>query len=226
MRRFELVDEGSKKFWEIAQRGRTVRVRFGRIGTRGVEQVREHGTPAEARAASEKLVAEKLRKGYCESAGGEPKPKKQPKLLDAAGKGDVAKAKTAGASTITLGRALLEALRQAPRDKLVEIATELVDRGASLAVTDRFGNSPLTGAVHRDSEALVRLFVERGAPIDGTKKSIPLIVAVENKKAAMVRLLLALGADPNVRLRSHTPLSLAKTSAKDLVPILERATTA
>ncbi len=66
MKRFELIEGGSKKFWEIGQSGCDMTVRYGRIGTNGQTQIKSF--PDEARAAREvqKLIAEKVKKGYAE----------------------------------------------------------------------------------------------------------------------------------------------------------------
>ncbi len=66
MRRFELVEGGSKKFWEIGVEGASYTVRFGRIGTSGQTQTKALGSEAEAHRAVEKLIAEKTKKGYLE----------------------------------------------------------------------------------------------------------------------------------------------------------------
>jgi predicted DNA-binding WGR domain protein len=65
---FEWIAGRSAKFWEIGTAGREVTVRFGRIGTRGQTQVK--GFPDDAAAARhvEKLVAQKIAKGYVEIA--------------------------------------------------------------------------------------------------------------------------------------------------------------
>ncbi len=70
MRRFELVEDGSRKFWEVAVEGSTVTVRFGRLGTDGQTKDKAHGSPAAAQKEADKLVAEKTKKGYVEVTGG------------------------------------------------------------------------------------------------------------------------------------------------------------
>ncbi|MCZ7429114.1 DUF4132 domain-containing protein [Micromonospora sp. WMMA1949] len=67
MRRFEFVGGGSAKFWEVGQSDTTVTVRYGSIGSQGRTQVKELGSLAEAAAHADRLVAEKLRKGYAET---------------------------------------------------------------------------------------------------------------------------------------------------------------
>jgi predicted DNA-binding WGR domain protein len=70
MRRFELVDASSSKFWEIEVDGLglAVTVRFGRIGTQGQAKTKTFGSDAEARKEHDKLVREKTGKGYLELA--------------------------------------------------------------------------------------------------------------------------------------------------------------
>ena len=66
-RYFEFIGGTSAKFWEISTSGGEVTVRFGRIGTQGQTQVKTFAdVPAAARHA-EKLVAEKIGKGYAET---------------------------------------------------------------------------------------------------------------------------------------------------------------
>ena len=50
VRRFELVDGTSNKFWEIALEEASFTVRFGRIGTSGQVQQKTFGSAEEARA--------------------------------------------------------------------------------------------------------------------------------------------------------------------------------
>ena len=66
MRRFELSDGTSNKFWEIDLDGKSFTVKFGKIGTNGQTQVKSFPTPAKAQAEHDKLVREKTGKGYAE----------------------------------------------------------------------------------------------------------------------------------------------------------------
>jgi predicted DNA-binding WGR domain protein/cell wall assembly regulator SMI1 len=77
MRRFELMDGTSQKFWEITLEGSAFTVHFGRIGAKGQTQTKTFSSPEAARTASEKLIAEKLGKGYSETTGG-PAPTHEP----------------------------------------------------------------------------------------------------------------------------------------------------
>jgi len=66
VRRFEFVGGGSQKFWEISVDGKALTVRFGRLGTRGQEQNKTYSDESKARREADKLIQEKLRKGYSE----------------------------------------------------------------------------------------------------------------------------------------------------------------
>ncbi|MFD5828356.1 DUF4132 domain-containing protein [Lentzea sp. NPDC060358] len=64
MRRWELVADGSAKFWEVDRDGVAVTVRFGRLGTAGQTKTKELASEEAARSHVAKLVAEKEKKGY------------------------------------------------------------------------------------------------------------------------------------------------------------------
>lgn len=61
---YEFRGTTSKKFWEIDTKGKTVTVRFGKIGTDGQMTVKTFGAPDVATAHAAKVTAEKLKKGY------------------------------------------------------------------------------------------------------------------------------------------------------------------
>jgi predicted DNA-binding WGR domain protein len=67
-RHFEFVSGNSAKFWEVTHAGTEVTVSFGRIGTIGQRQSKSLPTPAAAARHLEKLVSQKLAKGYQETA--------------------------------------------------------------------------------------------------------------------------------------------------------------
>ncbi|MFZ2267663.1 MAG: DNA ligase [Azonexus sp.] len=68
-RRFEYLDEKSAKFWEICLEDMTVFVNYGRIGSSGQSQQKQFADTDAAARHVEKLIAEKLGKGYCELSG-------------------------------------------------------------------------------------------------------------------------------------------------------------
>jgi len=70
LRRFEFTEGDSRKFWQIGRTGSDVTVSWGRIGTKGQLQIKQLGEEGRAERELEKLVAEKLRKGYLEVAQG------------------------------------------------------------------------------------------------------------------------------------------------------------
>ena len=67
-RRFEFVGGGSSKFWHITLDGAAYTVTFGRIGTAGQSQTKTFGNAALAQAEHDKIVREKVGKGYTEVA--------------------------------------------------------------------------------------------------------------------------------------------------------------
>ncbi|MDA8448346.1 DUF4132 domain-containing protein [Acidovorax sp. NCPPB 3859] len=66
MRRFELIEGSSSKFWEVEQAGSDLNIRWGRIGTAGQSQTKPFADTAKATAAMARLVTEKTGKGYAE----------------------------------------------------------------------------------------------------------------------------------------------------------------
>ncbi|MEH0843930.1 WGR domain-containing protein, partial [Micromonospora sp. CPCC 205711] len=67
MRRFDCVSGSAAKFWEVESADLTVTVRYGRTGSAGRIQVKEFGSATEAAEHADRLIAEKLRKGYVEA---------------------------------------------------------------------------------------------------------------------------------------------------------------
>ncbi len=67
---FHFQDGKSSKFWQIDVDGSRHTVRYGRVGTAGQVQAKDFVSEADARRAAERLIAEKLRKGYAEVGGG------------------------------------------------------------------------------------------------------------------------------------------------------------
>jgi predicted DNA-binding WGR domain protein len=68
IRRFEFVEGNSSKFYEVQIDGTTVTVRYGRIGTDGQTLTKEFTDAGKAQAHADKLIAQKLAKGYVECA--------------------------------------------------------------------------------------------------------------------------------------------------------------
>ena len=74
MRRFELIEGKSKKFWEVDVVGKSFTVHYGRIGTSGKTLTKSLASPAAAKVEAERLVREKLFKGYAEVSASAPEP--------------------------------------------------------------------------------------------------------------------------------------------------------
>jgi uncharacterized protein (TIGR02996 family) len=67
MRTFEFSDAKSHKFWNIEVEASTFTVHYGKIGTAGQKATRTFADDAAANAEADRLIAEKLRKGYRET---------------------------------------------------------------------------------------------------------------------------------------------------------------
>jgi uncharacterized protein (TIGR02996 family) len=67
MRTFTFSDGKSNKFWNIDLQGSEFTVTYGRAGSQGKAQTKTFATAAAAEAAHDKLVREKLAKGYVET---------------------------------------------------------------------------------------------------------------------------------------------------------------
>jgi len=77
VRRFELVEGKSAKFWQADVSGTTFIVEYGRLGTGGQRKEKDFGDEGAARRELEKKITEKLREGYSEvrTDGATPAPK-------------------------------------------------------------------------------------------------------------------------------------------------------
>ncbi len=67
MRTFTFSDATSHKFWNIEQAGKSFTVTYGKIGSNGQTQVKKFPDEAKALKEHDKLVQEKLKKGYAET---------------------------------------------------------------------------------------------------------------------------------------------------------------
>lgn len=54
------------KFWEITLDGKTVSVRFGKLGVNGQVSTKELASEEEAKKYADKKIAEKTKEGYTE----------------------------------------------------------------------------------------------------------------------------------------------------------------
>ena len=65
-RYFECVEGSAGKFWEVWLAGPDLTTRWGKLGAAGQQKTKTFPTPDKARAEYDKLVAEKVGKGYAE----------------------------------------------------------------------------------------------------------------------------------------------------------------
>jgi predicted DNA-binding WGR domain protein len=68
-RRFECVEDGAAKFWEVSIEGAAMTVRFGKKGTNGQSKTKDLGSAEAAAKEAESLIKEKTKKGYVEIGG-------------------------------------------------------------------------------------------------------------------------------------------------------------
>ncbi|MBX3159254.1 MAG: WGR domain-containing protein [Deltaproteobacteria bacterium] len=64
MPRYEFVEGSSSKFWDIKLAGSSFTTTFGKIGSTGQTQIKKFASDAVAQKEHDKLVAEKVKKGY------------------------------------------------------------------------------------------------------------------------------------------------------------------
>src|SRR5688572_17539545 len=64
MPRYEFSEGSSNKFWEITLEGTRYKVRYGKIGANGQTTVKDFGTEEKAKKEYDKIIGEKVKKGY------------------------------------------------------------------------------------------------------------------------------------------------------------------
>lgn len=115
MARYECVEGSAKKFWEIEVEGRSVTVRFGRLGTEGQRKTKRLASAETAVRERDRLVREKTQKGY-RLVGSEARPASAAPVRATATK---AARPAEGASGLAALEAFVAALRaHAPRNEL------------------------------------------------------------------------------------------------------------
>ena len=72
--RYEYSEGSSNKFWQIELSGTSFTTTFGKIGTPGTTSLKEWPDAATAKKEHDKLVAQKVKKGYQLVGGGAAKP--------------------------------------------------------------------------------------------------------------------------------------------------------
>ncbi|MEO6771779.1 MAG: WGR domain-containing protein [Kofleriaceae bacterium] len=69
MPRYEFAEGGSNKFWEITLSGKSFTTTYGKIGTTGQTTIKSFSSDADAKKEHDKIVAEKVKKGYALAGG-------------------------------------------------------------------------------------------------------------------------------------------------------------
>src|SRR5262249_33559798 len=67
MQTFQYSDAKSHKFWNIEVTGTSFTVTYGKVGSAGQTQTRTFATAEKSQAEADKLIREKLKKGYVET---------------------------------------------------------------------------------------------------------------------------------------------------------------
>ncbi|MEV8468099.1 ankyrin repeat domain-containing protein [Fluviibacterium sp. DFM31] len=110
------------------------------------------------------------------------------------------------------GRILNEALFEAAALNCPEIASRLLEMGASVEARNRFGGTPLNVAAARGAREIVASLLDHGAVLDHANLggTTPLLAAVQASRRRMVTDLIAAGANVNVANREGiTPVMAA-----------------
>jgi predicted DNA-binding WGR domain protein len=149
-REYQYVEGTSQKFWAIELDGRKHTVQFGRIGTAGQTQTKEFKTPEEARKAYDKLVHEKVGKGYQRVADTEGAPAAKPAKK---------KGPAAGPPTVVYRLALTYRDEDAQKSLSDVLAAFLADPAAATAPGLVIGHWGGVDSVDEDSAAIVEALV-------------------------------------------------------------------
>jgi uncharacterized protein (TIGR02996 family) len=128
MRKFTYSDTKSNKYWNIELTGSQFTVTYGRVGSTGQTQTKAFKDAAAAKKEHDKLVKEKLAKGYVEDA---PTAKPQPRSMREA----LEEALVANPDDLASHMAYADYLAEQgdPRGELVRVQLALEDEGKSAA---------------------------------------------------------------------------------------------
>jgi uncharacterized protein len=102
----------------------------------------------------------------------------------------------------------------------IDVATRLLDGGASVDARDRFGARPLSHAARFGHLPMVDLLLARGAPIDARNLAgaTALFFAADGTHTPVAQRLIDRGADVNLAGRSNvTPVSAASYRGNDAI---------
>ena len=102
----------------------------------------------------------------------------------------------------------------------VDLATQLLDQGASVDARDRIGARPLSHAARSGHLEMLNLLLARGAPADARdlNGATALYYAAERGQTAVVERLIERGADVNLTGRSGvSPVAAAAYAGRDAI---------
>jgi ankyrin repeat protein len=102
----------------------------------------------------------------------------------------------------------------------IDLATKLLDQGASVDARDRLGTRPLSHAAKSGHPKMVELLLARGAPIDARNLdgATALYFAAEGSQILIAQRLIERGADVNITGRSGiSPIAAAAYAGNDVI---------
>lgn len=213
-------DERSHKFWEIRVDGPSYMVTYGRVGTAGQTTLKEYGDDEACLRAAEKIVAQKLGKGYqdAEAPAAPTKTKGGTKATRTPRTTKTQKKKAApkkAAPKKAFSPRTLKAFYDALKEGALDRVKKDLERGLPLEVRFDYwgygagGETPLSFALAAGQDKVAALLIKAGADVNatGAYDHAPLHNA---KSARTAALLLDHGANIGARARGGaTPLHRA-----------------
>ena len=168
MRRFEFREGSSSKFWEVEQTGPTLHIAWGKIGTAGQKQDKTFATATEARTAHDKLVSEKVKKGYEETSS-----RARKKSVSEPNERSSELSKAAfGEEYLVRFRAMVDELRNDPEIQILQFEINPPAPEKELASLERSIGAPLAASLrsfYRAANGLQLRWIHRRHPSYGIK---------------------------------------------------------
>ena len=117
-------------------------------------------------------------------------------------------------------------LHWAARNNASETAEVLLDHGADVQATNKYGDTPLHSAVRKDASETAEVLLDHGVDVQATDKygDTPLHLAARNNASETAEVFLKRGADVNAKdNEGRTPLHYAtEKNASATVEVLRR----
>ncbi|EMI16331.1 WGR domain-containing protein [Rhodopirellula maiorica SM1] len=129
-RQLVFSDGKSHKFWNIELEGQSHTVTYGRVGTSGQSQTKDFDDAAAAKKSFDKLVQQKVKKGYSDSdvtATSAATTTQSAATKSAAGKSTTAGSKTAGGKSSAKAKTAAKAAASDPAADVVTEITHVID---------------------------------------------------------------------------------------------------